>query len=51
LVKLRNLDVVPAGAYKFSTPVAMPVIPKTDFMFDIGSAPKNEGQTTPPAGF
>ena len=24
LVKLRNLDVVPEGAYRFSTPVAMP---------------------------
>ena len=55
LVKLRNLDVVPKGAcigaYKFSTPVAMPRIPNTDFMFGIGSLPKNPGQLTPPKAF
>jgi hypothetical protein len=33
LVKLRNLDVVPQGAYLFSTPVSMPNIPNTDYMF------------------
>lgn len=44
LVKLRNLDVVPQGAYKFSTPVAMPEIPNTDFMFGSGILPENAGQ-------
>ena len=51
LVKLRNLDVVPQGAYLFSTPVAMPPIPNTDFMFGVGSLPANAGQTTAPASF
>jgi len=50
-VKLRNLDVVPQGAYRFSTPVAMPEIPSTDFMFGVGSIPQNAGQCTPPSGF
>ena len=51
LVKLRNLDVVPQGAYRFSTPVAMPEIPNTDFMFGVGSVPQNAGQLTPPSDF
>jgi hypothetical protein len=51
LIKLRNLDVVPPGAYMFSTPVAMPSIPDTDFLFGIGSVPANAGQTAAPAGF
>jgi hypothetical protein len=51
LVKLRNLNVVPKGGYCFSTPVTTPVIPNTDFMFGIGSMPKNAGQTTAPKGF
>ncbi|NWJ98940.1 MAG: hypothetical protein HXX20_24635, partial [Chloroflexi bacterium] len=51
LIKLRNLDVVPQGAYKFSTPVAMPVIPNTDFLFGVGSLPQNAGQLTAPVSF
>ncbi len=51
LIKLRDLDVVPQGAYLFSTPVAMPSVPSTDFMFGVGSLPANAGQTTPPASF
>ena len=51
LVKLRNLDVVPEGAYRFSTPVAMPQIPSTDFMFGVGAVPSDAGQTTPPESF
>lgn len=51
LVKLRNLDVVPQGAYFFSTPVAMPEIPNTDFMFGIGEVPDDAGQATAPASF
>lgn len=51
LVKLRNLTVVPKGAYRYSTAVDMPVIPNTDFMFGIGSLPSNPGQTTPPDSF
>ena len=51
LLKLRNLDVVPQGAYRFSTPVAMPEIPNTDFMFGVGSVPQDAGQLVPPADF
>jgi hypothetical protein len=51
MIKLRNLNVVPPGAYLFSTPVPMPVIPNTDFMFGVGSLPQNPGQTTPPSSF
>ncbi|MEI7556444.1 hypothetical protein [Candidatus Chlorohelix sp.] len=51
LVKLRNLDVVPQGAYMFSTSTAMPQLPNTDFMFGTGSAPTNAGQLTAPASF
>ena len=51
LVKLRNLDVVPQGAYRFSTPIAMPEIPNTDFMFGVVDVPQDAGQTTPPESF
>lgn len=51
LVKLRNLDVVPTGGYKFSTPVAMPQVSNTDFMFGIGSLPQNAGQIIAPESF
>ncbi len=51
LVKLRNLDVVPQGAYRFSTLVTMPEIPNTDFLFGVGSIPQNAGQLTPPSNF
>jgi hypothetical protein len=51
LIKLRNLSVVPQGAYLFSTPVAMPSLPSTDFMFGAGSLPSNAGQITPPSSF
>ncbi len=51
LVKLRNLSAVPSGAYRFATPVAMPSIPNTDFMFGVGSLPSDAGQTAAPASF
>jgi hypothetical protein len=51
LVKLRNLDVVPQGAYRFSTPVSMPEIINTDFLFGAGNVPQNAGQITAPESF
>lgn len=51
LVKLRDLSVVPAGAYKFSTPVAMPDIPNTNYLFGVGSAPVDAGQLSALADF
>lgn len=51
LVKLRNLTVVPTGAYKFSTPVDMPSIDSTDYMFGTVTIPSDAGQTTAPDAF
>ena len=51
MIKLRNLDVVPEGAYLFSTPVDMPEIPSTDFMFGVGDMPEDAGQTASPESF
>jgi uncharacterized membrane protein len=51
LIKLRDLDVVPNGAYRFSDPVAMPTIPDTDFMFGVGSVPADAGQTAAPENY
>ena len=51
LVKLRNLDVVPPGAYRFSTPVPMPEISNTDFLFGVGSGPQNAGKIEAPESF
>jgi hypothetical protein len=51
LIELRNLDVVPEGAYRFSTPVAMPQIPNTDFLFGVGDLPQDAGELNYPASF
>ena len=51
LVKLRDLDVVPSGAYMFSTPVNTPTLPSTDFFFGVGTMPITAGKTTAPSGF
>ncbi len=51
LVALRDLDVVPEGAYLWSTPIQMPALPNTDYLFGTGTVPDDEGQTIPPAGF
>jgi len=51
MIKLRNLDVVPDGGYMFATPVAMPTVPNTDFMFGVGYVPADAGQTAAPASF
>lgn len=51
MVKLRNLTVVPKGAYFFSTPINYPSLPSTDYLFGIGQAPVSAGQLTAPTGF
>lgn len=51
LVKLRNLEVVPIGAYRFSSLINMPEIPNTDFLFGVGDFPQNAGNYTPPPSF
>ncbi|MCU0370765.1 MAG: hypothetical protein MUC31_05075, partial [Bacteroidales bacterium] len=51
LLTIRDLDVVPEGAYRYSSPVAMPVIPDNDYLFGLGDMPSDAGNYTPPAGF
>lgn len=51
LVNLRNLDVTPEGVYLFSTPVATPELPNSDFMFGVGTMPEDAGQVTAPTSF
>jgi hypothetical protein len=51
LIKLRDLNVVPSGAYMFSTPIKTPTIPSTDFFFGVGTMPETAGKTAAPSGF
>lgn len=51
LVTIRNLNVVPAGAYRFASPVVFPVVPNTDYLFGIGTVPADAGNSTAPANF
>lgn len=51
LVTIRNLSVIPNGAYRFASPVTYPVVPDTDYLFGIGTVPADAGNSTPPANF
>ena len=51
LVELRDLDVVPDGAYMFSAPVAMPKIPSNDFMFGVGHVTDEAAKYQAPESF
>lgn len=51
LVKLRDLNVTVEGAYMFSTPIAYPELPNTDYFFGTGTMPNNAGQYAAPSGF
>ena len=51
LVKIRNLNVVPAGSYLYSSPIDTPEIPGTDFMFGVGTMPSNAGQISAPSNW
>lgn len=51
LYRLRDLDVVPKGAYLFSSEVVMPVLPNIDFMFGIGQMPSDVGKFKVPDNF
>lgn len=48
---IRNLDAVPEGSYRFSSPVATPELPEIDYLFGIGTTPEEAGNYTPPSGF
>lgn len=51
LTNLRNLSVVPQGAYAFSEPIPYLALPATDFLFGAGEAPVDAGQFAVPDGF
>lgn len=51
LNNIRNLNVVPAGAFRYSTPIAMPVLPNNDYLFGTGTLPSDAGNYSYPAGF
>ncbi len=51
LINLRNLNVVPNGAYRFSSLIEMPSIPNTDFLFGVGDFPQSAGNYTAPSSF
>lgn len=51
LVTIRNLNVIPSGAYRFASPVVFPVLPDTDYLFGVGTVPADAGSSTPPANF
>jgi Spy/CpxP family protein refolding chaperone len=51
LTALRNQDVLPEGAYFFSTPVDMPAVPDTDFFFGTAAIPADAGAWSAPASF
>ncbi len=51
LQAIRNLDVVPDGAYRYASPTAMPIVPNTDYLFGIGDIPADAGSYAAPADF
>jgi len=51
LVKLRDLDAVPEGAYLFSTEIPIPQIPDTGYLFGEGPVPDEAGTYPVPTGF
>jgi len=51
LIKLRDLDVIPSGAYMFSSEIPFPSIPDVGFMFGEGDMPTDAGRFEVPANF
>lgn len=51
LINLRDLDVVPEGAYMFSSEIANPLIPDIEFMFGGGDFPADAGDFQVPSTF
>lgn len=51
LIALRNLSVVPDGAYAFSEPIPYPTLPSIDYLFGVGEMPADAGQSAVPSGF
>ena len=51
LVKLRDLSVVPTGAYKWSTAIDTPALPNSDYLFGVETFPSTAANTTPTSAF
>ena len=51
LTTLRNLSVVPDGAYAFSEPIPYPALPNLDYFFGVGEMPADAGAYVVPDGF
>lgn len=51
LTVIRDLSVYPNGAYRFATPVSMPVLPNIDYLFGTGSLPADAANYDAPANF
>ena len=51
LVKLRDLNVLPKGSYKWSSEIDTPILPKNDYLFGVGTFPNSAANTTPPLAF
>ena len=51
LVELRDLDVVPDGAYMFSAPIESPEVPDSDYMFGVGDVPEDAITDSIPESF
>ena len=51
LITLRNLSIVPDGAYAFSEPIPYPELPNVDYLFGVGEMPADAGRYAVPEGF
>lgn len=51
LLELRGDGTLPEGAFLFSNPIAMPVLPSADYFFGIGEVPEEAGRYQIPEGF
>lgn len=51
LKTIRNLDVTPNGAFRYSSSIAMPSLPDNDYLFGKATLPADAGNYNAPAGF
>jgi Spy/CpxP family protein refolding chaperone len=51
LITIRNLNVIPVGAFRYSSSIAMPLLPNNDYLFGTGNLPSDAGSYNAPVGF
>jgi len=51
LKTIRNLDVTPNGAFRYSSPIVMPSLPDNDYLFGTATLPADAGNYNAPTGF